>query len=635
MKNIISFFIILPFIITNAINAQQAYSVMHIDSSLLKNANAVIRDYQSTFQVITPGTATQKVKMVVTRLNGKADYDNLAIYYRDDYKIKNIAATIYDAYGNIIRKIKKEEIKDLSNNNGVDIYSDVRLKYIDLTYGGYPYTIEYEYEVNIKGIFRYPIWDIQNYYTSVISSSYTIILPPNIDVKSKLYNLNITPATTNVNGLKTTTWKATNILVVSQENYTKEDFKLLASGFFIPSEFEISGYKGSMFTWNDFGKFLYELNKDRDNLSPYMAEEVKKMTKEAKNNREKIAILYRYLQDNMRYVSVQLGIGGWQTYDAQYVEQNKYGDCKALSNFMKAMLKALGIPAYTAVVYGDSNGVPLEAEENFSFPLFNHVILYVPEEEIWLECTSKDHPVNYLGNFTSDRNVLLITEKGGKLIKTPSSSSCDLNQQLSNIHIALTSEGLADIKNSMQLKGEPQDNLRSYYKAKEDKKAKEYLLQLSNVSLDELTAFEYYPNMEIPSLNLNYEAKVNKYATKSGKRLFVPLFAINSFRNVPKTEEGRQNPVIIKNGYTKIDTTIITLPTGAKVESIMDDFKLETAYGTYEVNIQKSENQLTCIRKVVIHAMEVPKEEYNDWRSFYQQIVKKDSAKMVVLLSNS
>ncbi|NJK82774.1 MAG: transglutaminase domain-containing protein [Saprospiraceae bacterium] len=102
------------------------------------------------------------------------------------------------------------------------------------------------------------------------------------------------------------------------------------------------------------------------------------MTEEAKSNKEKIAILYRFLQDNMRYVSVQLGIGGWQTYDAQYVEQNKYGDCKALSNFMKAMLKTLDIPAYTAAVYGDSRGVPLEAEEDFSFPLFNHVIYIFP-----------------------------------------------------------------------------------------------------------------------------------------------------------------------------------------------------------------------------------------------------------------
>ncbi|NJK82775.1 MAG: hypothetical protein HC912_02145 [Saprospiraceae bacterium] len=180
----------------------------------------------------------------------------------------------------------------------------------------------------------------------------------------------------------------------------------------------------------------------------------------------------------------------------------------------------------------------------------------------------------------------------------------------------------------MQLKGLPQDELRSYFKAKEDKKAREYLLQLNNVNLDHLNAFEYYPDKEMPSLNLNYEAQVNKYATRSGKRLFVPLFAINSFGNVPTIQEERQHPITIKTGYTEIDTTIITLPVGAKAESIMDDFKLETIYGTYEVSIQKSENQIICIRKVVIHAMEIPKEEYKDWRSFLPtKFVKKDSAK--------
>ena len=66
----------------------------------------------------------------------------------------------------------------------------------------------------------------------------------------------------------------------------------------------------------------------------------------------KVAVLYNYLQQNTHYVGIQLGIGGWQTYDAAYVATKKYGDCKALSNFMISLLKEAGIKGHAVVIKG-------------------------------------------------------------------------------------------------------------------------------------------------------------------------------------------------------------------------------------------------------------------------------------------
>ncbi|NJL74106.1 MAG: transglutaminase domain-containing protein [Saprospiraceae bacterium] len=195
---------------------------------------------------------------------------------------------------------------------------------------------------------------------------------------------------------------------------------------------------------------------------------IKSLTAQASSEEEKVAILYRYMQQNMRYVSVKLGIGGWQTFDATYVEQNKYGDCKALSNFMKAMLKVIDIPAYTVLVYAGESRLPYEVEEDFSFPRFNHVILHIPKLNYWLECTNPINPPNYLGSFTSDRNVLLVTEEGGKLIRTPRISN-DLNRKISATEIHLETTGAATIKNSIQYGGTLQDDWRYYFLKKERK----------------------------------------------------------------------------------------------------------------------------------------------------------------------
>src|SRR4051794_16199064 len=116
-----------------------------------------------------------------------------------------------------------------------------------------------------------------------------------------------------------------------------------------------------MNTWNDFGKFIYELNKGRDQLPDAMVKKVQEMTANAATTQDKIRILYKYLQDNTRYVSIQLGIGGFQTMEAASVAKTGYSDCKGLSNYMYSLLKAAGIPSnYALVNSGDGDQAMLE-----------------------------------------------------------------------------------------------------------------------------------------------------------------------------------------------------------------------------------------------------------------------------------
>src|SRR5690606_3735821 len=126
------------------------------------------------------------------------------------------------------------------------------------------------------------------------------------------------------------------------------------------------------------------------------------------------------MQSHTRYVGNQFGISGWQAFRASEVCAKGYGDCKGLTNYLKALLEIVGIPSYAVLIdAGDRNFRRPDPE--FPSNTFNHVILCVPDQKdtIWVECTDPYLPAGYLGNFTQDRLGLLTAETGGQLVRTP------------------------------------------------------------------------------------------------------------------------------------------------------------------------------------------------------------------------
>ena len=126
------------------------------------------------------------------------------------------------------------------------------------------------------------------------------------------------------------------------------------------------------------------------------------------------------MQQKTRYISIQVGIGGWKPMLASEVDRLGYGDCKALTNYTRALLSEVGITSYYAKIYA-GRGKRKSLDGNLVSQQSNHVILMVPFERdtTWLECTNQKIPFGHLGSFTDDRDALVITPEGGMLIKTP------------------------------------------------------------------------------------------------------------------------------------------------------------------------------------------------------------------------
>ncbi|CAN0578469.1 unnamed protein product, partial [Laminaria digitata] len=133
------------------------------------------------------------------------------------------------------------------------------------------------------------------------------------------------------------------------------------------------------------------------------------------------------MQRRSRYISIQLGVGGYQSLPTKYVDEKGYGDCKALSNYMKSMLDYKGLESNFILVNAgkDRDDIKPEIVSN----QFNHVFLAVPNDSdtVFLECTTQLMPTGFTGTFTDDRHVLWIEQGGSQIIKMP---ALDLNDNV-------------------------------------------------------------------------------------------------------------------------------------------------------------------------------------------------------------
>ncbi len=627
MQKITLIFLLLPCLLFS--QDKPEYAAILIPPDLLENANAVIRNQRIQFEVETPGTAVYKEHRVVTLFNDNSHYDYLIVHYNPHNKLGRLNGKIYDAMGNLVRKIGKKEIRDESAISSISVYDDNRVRYIDVNYSDYPFTVEFEYEMDYNDLLSYPSWRVSEFNVAVQRAELKISIPTDMQLHHKTLNVDAPPVVEASGKSQHFTWTIENVKAARKEPYCPMTSELLPRILVSPSLFEAEGYTGSMSSWNDFGQFMNKLMRGKDALTPEMKAIVSQLTANVETDREKIDALYRYMQGNMRYVSVQIGIGGWQPFNAKYVESNKYGDCKALSNFMKAMLKEANIPAYPVLI--SSGKQSYEVTDDFTIPAFNHMILYVPSEDYWLECTSNISPPNYLSSSCADRNVLLITDKGGKLVRTPPQLPAE-NHETNIVDISLESSGKAVVKVRSSRTGARHEWYRyaaEYYSEEDLKKEMMDIISLRSFTLDQLSVT---PAPDEPIATVRFTATVPSYASKAGKRLFVPINAINSYSHIPPENESRIHPIEVKSGYTEKDKITMNLPSGYHIESMPPaNNTVESEYGRYSLNITQEKNKLTIERQLEILPVRLPAEEYEDWRKFHKQVAKMDGSMLVLV----
>jgi len=554
----------------------------------------------------------------------------LYLGYNKNFDTYNgIEMNVYNDKGVSIKKYRKNDMYDGSAAHGEMLVTDERYLLIKHTVATYPLTIEKEYEEDRNSFIDLGQWYTQLTGQAIQHSVIKVIAEPSIGFRYSMLNSDIKPVKQSVKGLDEYIWEFRNLPVRKNTSNTLP-WKTLPDIEMAVNTFNCYGYQGDFNSWQSFSKWFQSLNNDVGALSPQRVAEIRKMTDSIKTSQGKVRFLYHYLQQSVRYVDIDLGIGGYRAYPATFVDEKKYGDCKALSNYMRALLKAVNIDANYVIIGAGDKAQPVDP--GFPANRFNHVILCVPfkNDTTWLECTSQKQAYGKLGTFTENRKALLIDQDGGRLVNTPSSTTAD-NQFNSEVSIKLNGDGSAKSNIKVLTTGAYRAHYLAYNTLSIDLQKQFFTRLLHMRQFSELNIT--HTDSDNATNETNLDVTFDKFCDIiSDDKLFLRPFAFDLSTYVFPPDANRKTDLHFEYPMAKSCITTIMLPEGFEIETLPPNATFKFEFGTYEINYvyDQSKNNVVSTVKFNLNNAVIPAGYYTEMQRFFDDIGREQRRKLVI-----
>ncbi len=618
----------LVILLQNVANAQ-TYSILTIPADLKEDADAVVRYEKTEFVQTDINNGTAKHTLVVTVLNEDGrKYANITIPQDKFRELKSFSGAVLDKItGKTTKKISKSDLFTIAYSQ--DFAADDKYSVCEYKPSSYPYTIKYEYELRYtNGIYAYPwLAPMSGFGVAVEDAEYIITMPKELKLRYKATNIEQKEPTVTTDA-KTTSyqWSIKNHKPIQYERYAPRLSTIVPTVVPSPEEFCIEGKCGNMSSWESMGSWNYGLVKDMGNLSAELQAKLNDMVKDCATDKEKVKKLYEYMQSTTRYVNKNMGIGGYEPIAAASVAKSGFGDCKALSNYMKAMLNAVGIPSVYVVISTTEKDLYLDFP---SFTQMNHAILMVPlaSDSLWLECTSQLLPFAYVHDNIAGHQALLTKESGSAICRVKKQP--DVVEEATTMHITLDENGNGKASVNSCYRQNMYDNMLAFIHTMSREEQINYLaesLKLQKVKISDLVLTTKHD--EDPMLELKLNLVAERYANKTGNRLFVPLSPLNG--NVSLLKNGKRTlDVFIESATPTTDTLFIELPEIYEAESLPQSSTIQSDFGTYSVNVEMDGQTLKVVQSISLKPGTYPAAKAQEFQDFLRKIDKEANRKAV------
>ncbi len=595
------------------------------------SSHSQILEYDTHISVDKGVKTTKRSFLVQVNRPEEIWLSNLSIYHNASQEVKGLKAEIFDHNGKVIRKLKAKEVETRAFISNGTFFGDDLIKEFDLAWNEFPYRFRYSYEMEDNSFIYLAHWlPVYNDNVKTVSAKLTVDVP--IDYKYNIH-VNGVPNITEqvIAGRRVLSCESSYSNKINGESFSPSAYELFPHVYLVPEEF-FYGVEGNSNSWKSYGEWHVKLNEGLDYLTSTEKTKIDQIISANPDTLLLIKELYYYLQDHTRYINVAIDIGGLKPYPATYVCTNKYGDCKALTIYMKALLKYAGIGSnYTVINAGD------DAEriiEEYPSQQFNHVVLTVPlrNDTLWIENTVDYLPFGYNGTFTQNRKALAVDLKNSKLINSPALSLYDVYTRREFI-FDIDDFGKGTLNLNALLRGEL---FEKYSYLKRHATTKEFNTEVvKDFKISDSELLEYtVENFERDDFAMSLEIKlrVENQIKNLGSIKVIKPYSIK----LPELEKPilRKNAVFVRCPINEeyIVKYSMKYINHSKME-LLEDVLIETKFGLYKQESTLIKGEIVVAKHFQLYSGQYQKSDYKEFYEFVES-AKKAQNQSIILNSN-
>jgi hypothetical protein len=576
------------------------------------------------------------------RPEAREHYNSVSVYFDNETKLTYLKAWTISANGSVIEMKEKDAVE--MGFLSYAVFSDKKSKYLKFPETNPGSVVGYEYVQQHRPFVFEDSWNFQG-RVPTRRAFFTLKLPPGWEFSQ--YWANYAQQQAQSIGTNQYEWELRDIPAVEIEPE-------------MPPWPAVAGRLGVKYfprdpamrarttgSWNDLGIWYGGLTASSRAGTPAIKQKVAELTAGAATPLEKIKGLAAYVQRQIRYVAIEIGIGGFQPHNATDVFTNQYGDCKDKVTLLSTMLGEIGIESFYVLI-DSQRGIVIP---DFPSTNFNHAILAIrlPESVpdttlfairkdpklgrlLFFDPTNKYVPLGYLPSYLQDNYGLVVTPDSGELVLLPLLPS-PVNRLLRIAKLNLSEAGNLDGEVQEIRWGAPAITSRAQFMesppGKRSKVIESFLGNfLNNFTVTSVSAenLEQYDQ----TLTLNYKFVVEGYAKTAGNLMILRPRVVGAKGSNLLAGKPRKYPIEFSEATRHDDLFDITLPAGYVVDELPRPVQVDCAYGSYKSEINVSDNTLHYKRTYEIKDIIVPMEKLDEVRNFFKEIAADERSAAVL-----
>lgn len=568
-------------------------------------------------------------------------------------KVVSMRGWCIPAQGKDFEAKEKDAVEiSIPNIDGSELLSDTRLKVLQIPAAEPGNIVGYEYEEEIHPFVLQDIWEFQE-SDPAREARYTLQLPQGWEYKASWLNYaEIKPTATGNNQWQ---WVVSDLKPIKGES-AMPPIKAVA-GEMVVSIFPPGGNAPNrgFANWNEMGIWERGLVSGRRDASPQIKQKVNELTASVSAPLDKMRALAKFVQRDIRYVAIELGIGGWQPHAAAEVFTHKYGDCKDKATLMGSMLHEIGVESYFIVINTERGAITPQTPAHKGF---DHAIIAIRIPDgvadpslaaienhpklgriLFFDPTDELTPFGQLSGALQANYGLLVTPDGGELNELPKLPAA-MNGVKRTGKLALDPVGT--------LRGDIQEVRVGDYAASQRSMLRTVTRDADKIKPIETLLSHSFTTFQIAKATVgnlertdapfvyNYSIVANDYAKRAGNLLLVrPRVLGNKSSGILETREPRKYPVEFSGPSLDTDTFEITLPRGYEVDDLPPAINADYSFASYHSKTEVNGNVLRYTRTFEVKELTVPLAKVAELKQMYRTIAGDERSTAVLKLAGS